>query len=108
MPLCLYFIDPKSRNLDWAWGTGIAKNKLITLWRGVATPHVGVGFAGLYGALAGMSSTGVSVGESGDDNKRETLDGTPWVLRLRSVMERASTIEEVLAVWKVRMIFNPL
>jgi hypothetical protein len=53
------------RNLDWARGTGISRHKFITVY----TPpgkiaHATVGFAGLWGALAGISAKG----DAGDDS----------------------------------------
>jgi len=90
------------RNLDWTAQTGIAENKLITVfhpppYEGV--PHATVGFAGLYGALTGMSSAGITVHEAGDDNYAETFEGLAWTLRLRDVMERATNLDEAQAVW---------
>eukprot|EP01013_Petalomonas_cantuscygni_P027614 TRINITY_DN506_c0_g1_i1.p1 TRINITY_DN506_c0_g1~~TRINITY_DN506_c0_g1_i1.p1 ORF type:complete len:513 (-),score=123.05 TRINITY_DN506_c0_g1_i1:1896-3434(-) len=95
-----------ARNLDWLADSGIADNKLLTVFHpssdnGVARhPHVTVGFAGLLGALAGMSADGITVHEAGDDNDEETFVGMPWTLRLRYIMERASTLAEARALWR--------
>eukprot|EP01012_Entosiphon_sulcatum_P035677 TRINITY_DN4530_c0_g1_i1.p1 TRINITY_DN4530_c0_g1~~TRINITY_DN4530_c0_g1_i1.p1 ORF type:complete len:483 (+),score=95.83 TRINITY_DN4530_c0_g1_i1:53-1501(+) len=88
------------RNLDWNQNTGIAKYKLISVFHppAPAKPHIALGFAGLYGALTGMSAH-LTVHEAGDDNQRETFEGIPWVLRLRLVMERATNLQEAQAVW---------
>jgi hypothetical protein len=91
------------RNLDWLANTGIAKNKLLTV---IHPPeagrhaHVAIAFAGLWGALTGLSSEGISVHESGDDNKMETMEGFHWTLRLRYIMERSVTIEDAVALWR--------
>mmetsp|Transcript_57157 Transcript_57157/g.134534 ORF Transcript_57157/g.134534 Transcript_57157/m.134534 type:complete len:492 (-) Transcript_57157:53-1528(-) len=90
----------QTRNLDWAADTGIAANKVIVVWHPEnAVAHAAAGFAGLYGSLVGMSAAGVTVGESGDDNTRETFQGMPWVLRLRALMETATTLAEARSFW---------
>lgn len=89
------------RNLDWLADTGIATNKLVTVFRppGGKHAHATVGFAGMYGALTGMNSQGLTVHEAGDDSKRETFDGFAWVLRLRFLMENAGNLAEAQQVW---------
>ncbi len=64
------------RNLDWAPSTGLTKYKTITVFH-VAdeVAHAAVAFAGLTGAITGMSAAGITVHEAGDDNKVVTLDG---------------------------------
>jgi len=88
------------RNLDWEAQTGVAKNKLITVFHPPgAIVHATVGFAGLYGALTGMSAAGLTVHEAGDDNYLETFEGFAWSLRLRDLMERASNLDQARNVW---------
>ena len=48
-------------------------------------PHATVGFAGLAGALTGMSAKGLTVHEANLEEAPETFFGFPWVLRLRYV-----------------------
>ena len=76
-----------ARNLDWFPDLGINKYKLLTIHRpknGVA--HVTIGFAGVWGALAGMSAQGISVHEANLEVNRVTFRGFPWILRLRHAM----------------------
>lgn len=89
------------RNLDWLASSGIADYKLLTVFHPPAPqqPHVTVGFAGILGALTGMNSVGVTVHESGNDNKLESPSGMPWVLRLRMVLENAATLHDVRGLW---------
>ena len=50
------------RNVDYMPDTGIAKQKLLVVHhppRGIA--HVDIGWAGVWGALAGMSAAGITV-----------------------------------------------
>ena len=50
------------------------------------TLYATIGFAGLYGALAGMSKSGITVHEANLESTRITFRGFPWVLRLRHVL----------------------
>lgn len=94
-----------SRNLDWNKDTGINKYKLVTFFHvatanGTIAPYATTGFASGLGALAGMSSTGISVSEMNLDNSRVTFDGTPFPLRLRAVLEGATDLGTALDVWR--------
>lgn len=89
------------RNLDWAANTGLARYKLVTVFHPPsAIAHVTFGFAGLYGALTGMSAEGITVHETGVDSRKETFDGFPWVLRLRFIMEHAVDLASAQALWE--------
>jgi hypothetical protein len=94
-----------SRNLDWNKDTGINKYKLVTFYHvstpsGNIPPYATTGFASGLGALAGMSSTGITVSEMNLDNSRVTFDGTPFPLRLRAVLEGATDLGTALDVWR--------
>mmetsp|Transcript_19427 Transcript_19427/g.27920 ORF Transcript_19427/g.27920 Transcript_19427/m.27920 type:complete len:498 (+) Transcript_19427:40-1533(+) len=91
-----------ARNLDWLPDLGVNQYKLLTVHHppgGVA--HVTVGFAGIWGALAGMAATGLTVHEANLESKQDTFRGFPWILRLRHVMAYSPTgsIEEALDIW---------
>eukprot|EP00048_Salpingoeca_helianthica_P015744 m.228380 g.228380 ORF g.228380 m.228380 type:complete len:489 (-) comp17465_c0_seq1:28-1494(-) len=88
------------RNLDWAADTGIADNKLVTVFHPPGRiPHATFGFAGLFGSLAGLSAAGLTVHEAGQDSRDETFDGFPWITRLRYIMENAHNLAEARALW---------
>ena len=89
------------RNLDWSKDTGVSKSKLVTVFHPTdgGFAHATIGFAGLWGAIAGMSSQGLSVHEANLESKYNTLKGFPWVLRLRHVMEEGSDLESGLAAF---------
>ncbi|CAE7540161.1 unnamed protein product, partial [Symbiodinium microadriaticum] len=92
-----------ARNLDWLPDLGVNKYKLLTVHHppgGVA--HVTIGYAGIWGALAGMSATGMSVHEANLESKLDTFRGFPWILRLRHVMAHSlsGSIEEATSIWK--------
>jgi len=89
------------RNLDWLQNSGIAKNKLITFYHPTGSySHAAIGFAGLIGAITGISSQGIFVAESDNDSNKVTFDGFAWSMRLRYVMEHADSINSALSLWK--------
>ena len=88
------------RNLDWLKDTGISTYKLITVHRPPnGFPHATFGWAGIWGAITGMSSQGITVHEANLESNDITFRGFPWVLRLRHVMAYASNIDEALQIW---------
>lgn len=90
-----------SRNLDWAMDTGIGPSRALTLFvpegEGAGHPFATVGYLGMVGALAGMSSEGVAVSEVGSTGVLERLTAEPWVLRNLDILEHATTLDEGLA-----------
>lgn len=89
------------RNLDWLSSTGVSMYKLVTVYHPPqGYPHATIGWAGLWGALTGMSSQGISVHEANLESDDITFRGFPWVLRLRHVMANAKNIDEALSLWK--------
>eukprot|EP01035_Chromulina_nebulosa_P018793 gene18793-24560_t len=88
------------RNLDWLKSTGISMYKLVTIYHpSNGYSHATFGWAGLWGALTGMSSQGITVHEANLESNDVTFRGFPWVLRLRYVMTYASTLTEALQLW---------
>ena len=85
-----------ARNLDWNKDTGINKNKIVMVIvpDDGAIPSVSLGFVGLYGTLAGMSSRGLTTHEANLEENEITFEGFPWSLRLRYIMEFAHNIQE--------------
>jgi hypothetical protein len=88
-----------SRNLDWVSQTGMHETRLVTVYR----PDDGVGFvtmgyAGLVGALAGMNEKGICFSEIGAFSGSEELDGIPWTLTARKVLEKTGALEDAIAV----------
>eukprot|EP01112_Ceratiomyxa_fruticulosa_P004230 TRINITY_DN1466_c0_g1_i2.p1 TRINITY_DN1466_c0_g1~~TRINITY_DN1466_c0_g1_i2.p1 ORF type:complete len:245 (+),score=48.34 TRINITY_DN1466_c0_g1_i2:253-987(+) len=54
----------------------------------------------MIGALTGINSQGVVVGESGNDVKLETFNGFPWTLRLRYIMENSNGLQDAYNIMK--------
>jgi len=88
------------RNLDWCADTGVSKYKTLSIFHITGKiSYVAVGFAGLTGAITGMSNAGLTVHEAADDNKMETLEGFGWALRLRAIMENADDHLSAMTYW---------
>lgn len=88
------------RNLDWLTGTGLSTNKLITVHHPPnGYSHATVGWAGVWGAIAGMSSQGLTVHEANLESDDITFQGFPWILRLRHIMTNAKNLNESLNLW---------
>jgi len=89
------------RNLDWLKDTGVARNKLITVHRPVGgNAHADFGFAGMWGAVTGLSSKGLTVHEANLESDDISFFGFPWLLRLRSIMAYSDNLESAIDLWK--------
>ena len=88
-----------SRNLDWSTDTGIAVVKGITIFAPDGEfMHAGIGYLGFLGALAGISEKGIILSEVGSESALERLQGEPWTIKFREILETASNLEEGLAL----------
>jgi len=91
------------RNLDWNHDTGIDRHKLVTVYHPPEPglfAHATFGFGGLVGALAGVSAAGLTVHEANLESNIDSFRGFPWLLRLRHIMEHASSLKEARALWE--------
>ena len=89
-----------SRNLDWQTNTGIDGYKMVAVYEIDDIPaYASVGFSVGLGALAGMSTQGITVSEMNLDNNVVTFFGAPFPLRLRQVMEGAHDLTSAMAIW---------
>jgi hypothetical protein len=88
--------------LDWAKDTGMSQHKLVTIWAPSdgAHAHVTLGWAGVHGSIAGMSSQALTAHEANLEENEITFQGFPWTLRLRYIMENAASMKEALALWR--------
>lgn len=87
------------RNLDWVSQAGIHEGRLVTVYEPDGQrPFVTMGYAGIVGALAGMNDRGITIGEIGAFSASEELDGTPWTLMTRRVLEEAGSLDEAVEV----------
>ena len=89
-----------SRNLDWKSNTGIDKHKLITIINEDSShAHAAIGYAVGLGALAGMSSKGITVSEMNLDNNEVTFNGLAFPLRLRMIMGKSENLQQAMTLW---------
>lgn len=87
------------RNLDWISQSGMHRHRLLTVCRPEGfQPFVTMGYAGVLGALAGMNERGISISEVGAFTTSESLDGSPWALMARRVLEESATLEQGVAI----------
>ena len=87
------------RNLDWVSQTGMHEERLVTVYEPEGYhPFVTMAYAGVIGGLAGMNVEGISFSEVGAFSVREELDGTPWILIARQVLEKADCLEQAVEI----------
>lgn len=95
-----------TRVLDWNARTGADKFRVITVFEPVdengneMQAYATAGYVGLLGALDGMNENGITVSEIGSENKIEKLEGMPWTLMFRQVLENARSLDEAVAIIK--------
>jgi hypothetical protein len=89
-----------ARNLDWLTDLGINKYKLLTIHHPAdGNAHVTIGFAGIWGAMAGMSVKGLTLHEANLEEKLSSFQGFPWILRLRHVMAYSNNLNDALNIF---------
>ena len=87
------------RNLDWISQSGIHAERLITVCRpSGGNAFISAGYAGVIGCLSGMNEKGISLSEVGAFSVREELDGIPWTLMARQVLEESDTLDAAVAI----------
>jgi len=88
-----------ARNLDWFSQTGMHGSRLLTVYRPAGgNAFVTVGYTGLVGALAGMNEHGVCISQIGAHSTAEELDGIPWTLLMRQVLEESDSREDAAGI----------
>jgi predicted choloylglycine hydrolase len=87
------------RNLDWPIELGAQDDAVNFVWRPKGgIPFMMVGFAGCIGSISGFNAKGITIGEMTSTSTDETFDGLPVELHMRLVIEKATNIEEAIAV----------
>jgi len=93
-----------SRVLDWKPGTGMDRFKLITVYMPVdgsgnkLNSYMTAGYTGFIGANNGMNEKGITVSEIGSENEVEKLDGMPWTLMFRKVLEESDSLDNAVKI----------
>lgn len=88
------------RILDYMIGLGLEANAVII----IANPDDGyswanIGYASFTGTVTAMNAEGVAIGEMGGGGWGD-WDGKPMAQLMRETMERASTVEEGIAIFE--------
>jgi isopenicillin-N N-acyltransferase-like protein len=88
------------RVLDYMKGVGLEPNAVVIVHR----PDVGhawanVGYAGFVGSVTAMNERHISIGEMGGRGEGN-WDGKPMAQLVREVMEKASTLDEAVAIFR--------
>ncbi|MFA6241434.1 MAG: C45 family autoproteolytic acyltransferase/hydrolase, partial [Candidatus Hydrogenedentales bacterium] len=87
------------RNLDWVSQVGSHNDRLVTVYEPDSGPaFVTVGYAGILGALAGMNEKGITLSEVGAFSVREELDGIPWTVMARQVLEDSTNLDDAVRI----------
>ena len=87
------------RDLDWSSQTGMHEDRLLTVYRPEGKhAFVTMDYAGILGGLAGMNEKGITMAEVGAFSVSEELDGIPWVLMARQVLEQSDCLEDAMTI----------
>ncbi|MFA6449501.1 MAG: C45 family peptidase [bacterium] len=93
-----------SRILDWKPGSGTDRFKLITVYLPVdangkkLNSYMTAGYIGFTGATNGMNDKGITVSEIGSENKVEKLNGMPWTVMFRKILEESNSLDDALKI----------
>ena len=88
------------RILDYMKGVGLEPNAVVIIHR----PEVGhawanVSYAGFVGSVTAMNDQHISIGEMGGRGEGK-WDGKPMAQLVREAMEKASTLDEAIAIFR--------
>lgn len=89
------------RVLDYLRGVGLEENAVVIVHQpdGGRNAWVNLSYAGFVGSVTAMNEKGIAIGEMGGRGSGQ-WDGTPMAHLVREVMEKASTLDEAVALMK--------
>jgi hypothetical protein len=88
------------RILDYLKGVGLEQNAVVMVIQpDEGNAWVNVSYAGFVGSVTAMNAKHVAIGEMGGRGEGN-WDGKPMAQLVREVMERASTLEEAVAIMR--------
>jgi hypothetical protein len=88
------------RILDYLKGIGLEQNAVVMVFQpDQGHAWVNVGYAGFIGSVTGMNARHIGIGEMGGRGEGH-WDGKPMAQLLREIMERASTLDEAIAIMR--------
>ena len=88
-----------ARNLDWTIGKAAQEDAVTLVWRPEGgTPFMMLAYAGAIGSVSGMNAKQITIGEMTVSSPEETFDGIPLQIIMRMICEKASTLDEAVAI----------
>lgn len=88
------------RILDYLRGMGLEQNATVIVFQpDQGNAWVNVGYAGFVGSVTAMNEKHIAIGEMGGRGEGN-WDGKPMAQLVREVMEKASTLEEAVAIMR--------
>lgn len=89
------------RVLDYLRGVGLEQNAVVIVTQPTdgRNAWVNLSYAGFVGSVTAMNEKGISIGEMGGRGYGQ-WDGKPMAQLMREVMEKASTLDEAIAIMK--------
>lgn len=87
------------RNLDWTIGSGVQESAVVYV--GIPDdghPFALVTYAGMIGAVTGMSARGITFGEMTSQTGDETLAGEPLFIICRRILQYSDDIESAMQI----------
>ncbi|MCY2953202.1 MAG: C45 family autoproteolytic acyltransferase/hydrolase [Planctomycetota bacterium] len=88
------------RILDYLKGVGLEQNATVMVFQPEqGNAWVNIGYAGFVGSVSAMNEKHISIGEMGGRGEGN-WDGKPMAQLVRDVMEKASTLEEAVEIFR--------
>jgi hypothetical protein len=88
------------RVLDYMKGVGLEQNAVVIVHQpDYGNAWVNLSYVGFVGSVTAMNEKGIAIGEMGGGGEGE-WDGKPMAELMREVMERASTLDEAVAIMR--------
>ena len=88
------------RILDYLKGVGLEQNATVMVFQpDQGNAWVNIGYAGFVGSVSAMNEKHISIGEMGGRGEGN-WDGKPMAQLVRDAMEKASTLEEAVEIFR--------
>lgn len=87
------------RNLDWSSNAKLAAaNTVFVIKPDNGIAFVSLSWPGMAGTLTGMNAQKISMGEMTSISDEATLDGTPFMIHLRILLQNADTLDKAYEI----------